>query len=85
MQILNPIAPERLPVKILNTSKRGMCVASTEFLPRGAEVRVSVGDTQFFGKVSYCISRPPKFRAGIELVGRIQRSRDREFHPATED
>jgi hypothetical protein len=82
VQLLNPVAPERLPVKILNTSKRGLCIGSAMFLSRGAEVRVFVGNIQFFGKIRYCVASPQGFRAGIELAGRIESTQDREFKPS---
>ena len=55
MELLNPVATERVPLNILNRSKRGMCVGSSVFLPCGAEVRVFVGNIQFFGNIRYCI------------------------------
>ena len=83
VQLLNPVAPERLPIKILNTSKRGLCIGSAVFLSRGTEVRVFAGEVQFFGKICYCVASPQGFRAGIELAGRIEPSSDREFQPST--
>ena len=85
IQLLNPFAPERLPVKILNTSKRGLCIGSAVFLSRGTEVRVFAGEVQLFGKIRYCMPSPQGFRAGIELAGRIEPSSDREFQPSTDD
>ena len=85
VQLLNPVAPERLPVKILNTSKRGLCIGSAVFLSRGTEVRVFAGEIQFFGKIRYCVASPQGFRAGIELAGRIEPSSDREFQPSSAD
>jgi hypothetical protein len=85
VQLWNPVAPEGLPVKILNTSKRGLCISIAVFLSRGAEVRVFVGEVQFFGRIRYCIASPRGFRAGIELDGRIEPSSNREFQPSTAD
>jgi len=85
MELLNPVATERLPVNILNRSKRGMCVGSTVFLPRGAEVRVFVGNIQFFGSIRYCVAAPQGFRAGLEIAGRIQHPEHQEFNTPTAD
>ena len=85
IELLNPVVPDRFPVKILNTSKRGLCIGSTTFLSRGTEVRLFAGEIQFFGKICYCMASPQGFRAGIELAGRIEPSSDREFQPSTAD
>jgi hypothetical protein len=85
MELLNPVVPERLPVKILNTSKRGLCIGSAVFLSRGTEVRLFAGEVQFFGKICYCMTSPQGFRAGIQLAGRIEPSKDREFQPTPAD
>jgi hypothetical protein len=85
VQLWNPVARERLPINILNRSNRGLCIGSAVFLSRGAEVRVFVGNIQFFGTIRYCVASPQGFRAGIELTGRIENSQDREFQPSTAD
>lgn len=72
VQLLNPLAPGRLPAKILDTSKRGICLGSAMFLPRGAEVCIFLENVQLFGTIRYCASAREGYRAGIELTGRIQ-------------
>jgi hypothetical protein len=72
MELLNPIAPDRLPVKILNTSNRGVCVGCATFVPRGAEVRVFLGNVQLFGRIRYCMPAKEGFRAGIQITERFQ-------------
>ena len=86
MQLLNSVDSERVPVTIVNKSKRGICIACHEFLPRGAEVRVFAGCLQFFGKISYCVAltRARGFRAGIEIAGKIQYPAH-QFEPAKAD
>jgi len=75
IQILNPIAPDRWRIRILNTSARGLCVATSTFLPPGAEVRVFLRNVQLFGTIRYCEAAISGFRAGIELTERIGASR----------
>jgi len=70
--MLNPVAPERLPVKILNTSARGVYVGTTTFLPPGAEVRVFLRNIQLFGKIRYCVPNGDGFRVGIALTEEIR-------------
>ena len=72
MQLLDPPAPGRLPVKILHVSQSGICIGSITFLPRGTGVRMCLGDIQLFGAIRYCVPAKEGFRADIELSGTIQ-------------
>ena len=42
-----------------------------------------VGNIKFFGKISYFLSLPQEFRAGIEIAGKIEHPQDRKFQPFT--
>ena len=75
MELLNPVAAERLPINILNRSKRGICVSSTVFLPRGAKLRLFVGNIQFITS-GICVASPQ---------GTIQRPEHQEFNTTTAD
>ena len=68
LQVFNPASPERLEIRVIDTSEGGLAIYSPIFLPRGAEVRVRRGDNFVYGTIRYCVPSGSGFRAGVEIT-----------------
>ena len=57
----------RMPGRLINTSGRGMCLATPQAIEPGAAVRIDVGPTLLLAEVAYCQTEAEEFRVGVEV------------------
>jgi predicted anti-sigma-YlaC factor YlaD len=68
MQVLNPLSTNRVDVRILNLSKRGLRLSVTEFLQKGTIVQVLTKGSSMLGEVCHCSRVGTEFQVGILIT-----------------
>jgi hypothetical protein len=73
LHVLNPASPERFEVRVLDVSKGGFKLLTTQYLHRGMSVQVRVGEIVAQGDVRYCVPARSRrnetgFYVGIEIL-----------------
>jgi hypothetical protein len=68
MQVLNPLSPTRVDVRILDLSRRGLRLSVPEFLQKGTIVQVHTKGSFMLGEVCYCSQVGTEFLVGILIT-----------------
>lgn len=68
MQVLNPLSTNRVDVRILNLSKRGLRLCVPEFLQKGTIVQVRTKGSSMLGEVCHCSQVGTEFQVGILIT-----------------
>ena len=75
MQAFSPFAPTKIRVQMTDVSRNGLKVRTTQFVGRGAIVRVLIREAIILGEVRYCVSAGAEFDAGIQILDVIPTAR----------
>lgn len=75
LQAFSPFSPAKIRVQMTDVSRNGVKVLTTQFVGRGAIVRVLIKEAIILGEVRYCISAGAEFEAGIQILDLIPRAR----------
>jgi hypothetical protein len=67
MQVLNPLATNRVEVRVLDVSRDGLKLRVPEFLPPGSVIQVRMENSIALGEVRYCRALQAGFDAGVQL------------------
>lgn len=68
MQVLNPLSPTRVDVRILNLSERGLRLRVPEFLQKGTIIQVRTKGSSMLGEVCHCSQVGTEFHVGILIT-----------------
>jgi PilZ domain len=75
MQSFSPFSPTKIRVQMTDVSRNGLKIHTTQFVGRGAIVRVLIKEAIILGEVRYCIPAGTEFDAGIQILDLIPRAR----------
>jgi hypothetical protein len=75
IQIISPLALERLDVRILDVSRNGLKIRSPRLLNTGAILQIRLRDLFIVGEVRYCVQTPDGFYAGLYIQDCVERRR----------
>jgi hypothetical protein len=75
MQAFSPFSPIKIRVQMADFSRNGLKLRTTQFVGRGAIVRVLIKEAIILGEVRYCVSAGAEFDAGIQILDVIPTAR----------
>jgi hypothetical protein len=73
MQTFSPFSPAKIQVQIMDVSRNGLKLRTSQFVSQGTIVQVRVKQAIILGEVRYCVAAGDKFDAGIQIQDVVPR------------
>jgi hypothetical protein len=67
MQTFSPFSPTKARIRIMDVSRNGLRVRTSQLVQRGTIVQVRIRDAVVLGEVRYCVAAGAEFDAGIQI------------------